>query len=134
MRPLLFLWLLVVTISGYAEDPMIGTIRNPYTNEDLDFSISAEQLKKLPQWDGLTTPVPLSETEAIVAAQNQAKKDQKNNIGEIGRACIVNRPLSGGFSVWAYSINFKPHENEHMEGVTYVVLLDGSVISPSPRK
>ncbi len=135
MRTLLFLFCVTFIGSLYSADILLQTVTTHPGKTVLEFLIGEERIKKIPQWDGLAEMVPLSMTEAMVAARKTAEKEHTTHVGLLKNASFRTRVLPDGSLMWAYSITFKDKRDEEASKyLYYLVLLDGSVISPITKK
>jgi hypothetical protein len=107
----------------------LGGTSDPYTGDKMVFLVSKEKLESLPKWDGIGPEVDLNMGAAIQAARKQAETEHPGKIGRLRHVLFVNRGGSGGHATWAYSIGFRLLDAPNTRSLSYLVLLDGTVVS-----
>jgi len=129
----IFTILLAVIFSplALAEEVILGSVEDPYAKEHKVFKFDSAKIDKLPKWDKDSNDVPLSITEAIRLSKKAAKLDLSDKLSHIQSVIFAPRRLKDGRFLWAYSVSFRLFDVRHYSATSYLVLLDGSVVSPT---
>jgi len=108
--------------------------KDPNGKKFVSYSVSAEALRKQPNWDPVTQEIPLSVHDAVKIAtawlnkQPRATKDQK--LSSISLSCRSGDSFK---DKWVYMVFFTTgYDTDRWWEIpsTAIVLLDGSVVEP----
>ncbi len=113
---------------AWADDVSLGRTHDPATGREEHFMVSESMVRAAPAWTPGEKKLPLDMGDAIDLARRQGEKDHAGKLGDLSRVLFMKRGTKYG-DVWAYSVNFRLADDPTF-GASYVVLLDGTVVSP----
>ena len=103
-----------------------GATHDPATGREIPFLVPENVVRAAPAWTPGEKDVPLEMSRAI----EQARQDYGEKVGKLRRVLFMKSATTKDGEVWAYSVNFRLSDNPDL-GASYVVLLDGTVVSPT---
>ncbi|MBN8711705.1 MAG: hypothetical protein BGO12_18355 [Verrucomicrobia bacterium 61-8] len=114
---------------GWADDVSLGATHDPASGREEHFMVSESVVRAAPAWTPGKKRLPLEMSEAIEQARRQGERDHAGKLGDLRSVLFMKRGTKYG-DVWAYSVNFRL-AGDPTFGASYVVLLDGTVVSPN---
>lgn len=128
--PLWLSFLCACALSARAESVSLGATHDPATGREIPFLVPESVVRAAPAWTPGEKDVPLEMSRAIELARRQARQDYGDKVGKLRRVLFMKFATTKDGEVWAYSVNFRLSDNSDL-GASYVVLLDGTVVSPT---